>query len=332
MNIDLAKDRFVTHSILNYLNASYQGKFAAFNILSQLQHPRFDPDEMSTIQFALEQIASWVKQLYQDECLFSASWTQVETFEAQQAIDLMHELKPELYQVANETARILSLETVPSAGELKYMLAVLSRQIYSRDNYIRGFIQYGQTFKLPDMEKKYEELLATSTDQLQQVHELINIFRSANMVESNLQPPFFAFLHRLSLNLPAIFKTHIHDLNQLLAPFKGGFNFQNAEFTKVESQAWQNAGLGPVPAGYWRAYGIGPDEAQIWSQARFTDVAFAIEWRNLGFQPEIAALWAEQSFAPDYAVIWLQAGYSPLEARELIEKGLTEPPRQRESL
>jgi len=327
MNIDLAKDRLVSHSITNYLSASYQGKFAALNILSQTEHPAFNPDQISQVQQVLAKISVWTEQLYKDECLFSASWTNAETFDAKHALDLLEGLKPELVELSRELTRILGLQELPSDSEIKFLLSNIARQAYSRDSYIRGFIEYGTRFGLPQMVAKYEELLPNSTTQLQRAHELISSFRNVGCDGKRATPSFFALLHEAALNLPAVFQTHLHDLNLLLSPYKGGgITFAQAGFSRDESDAWQNAGFSPVPAGYWRAYGITPEEARAWTDAKMGEPAVAADWRNFGFDPQSASLWAESGFAPGYAMLWLKASYTPEQAKEMIDRGILNPP------
>lgn len=327
MNIDLAKDRLVTHSITNYLNASYQGKFASLNVLSQTKHESFQDDEIAQVQQTMAKIGAWNAQLYQDECLFSAAWSSPETFDAKHALDLLEKLKPEISGLSTELVRILNLSELPSDGDIKFLLAALTRQAYSKDAYIRGFIEYGSRFGLPQMVTKYEELLPGSSSQLQRVHELLNAFRQSDCLVEKMEPSFFAFLHDAALNSPAVFRTHLHDINLLLSPFKGGgITFPQAEFSRAESDLWQNAGFGPVPAGYWRAYGINPEEARAWTDAKLGEAAAAAEWRNCGFDPQSAAGWAEIGFVPGYAAGWLKAGYSPQQAKEYAERGVFDPP------
>ena len=52
-----------THRVLNYLNASFQGKFAALNILSQFDHPAFSDQDIQTTRDTLLAIRGWMDLL-----------------------------------------------------------------------------------------------------------------------------------------------------------------------------------------------------------------------------------------------------------------------------
>ena len=326
MNIDVAKDRLITHSMLNYLAASYQGWFSSLNLLAQLEHPDFDDAEVTRIQQALNSINQWMAQLYQDECLFSASWTTAETFEAKHALDLMEKLKPDLTRVAADTVRLVELQQLPTDPEARYLLAMLGRHAYSRDAYIRGFIEYGERFGMAAMSEKYGELLPQSDELINRVNQLLRQYRSSNLHVAEADQGFFILLHDSCRNLGPVFRTHLHDINQLLSPFKGGFSFQAGEFSKAEADHWQNSGFGPAQAGYWRAYGVEPAEARAWCDAKIQEVAAAMDWRQCGFNAEVAAPWAEQGFPPGYALMWMKAGFTAEKAREQIAAGVLEPP------
>ena len=326
MNIDLAKDRLITHSILNYLAASYQGWFAGLNLLSQLEHQAFSEADMTVVQQALSSINTWTAQLYQDECLFSASWQTAETFEAKHALDLLEKVKPVLLRDAAEVVRIMALQEFPLDPDVRLLLASLARHAYSRDAYVRGFIEYGERFGLAPMAEKYSELLPQTQEILGRLSELLRLYRSASLKAADLERSFFLLLHESCLNLAAVFRTHVHDINQLLSPFKGGFSFGAAEFSRAEAELWQDAGFGPAPAGYWRAYEIDPEEAKAWCAAKMTEVTLVIEWRRAGFTPETAPPWFAAGFPPGYAVVWSQAGFSPEKAQAQIQAGVLEPP------
>ncbi|RIL10944.1 MAG: hypothetical protein DCC75_03315 [Proteobacteria bacterium] len=336
MSADLAKDRFVTHAVTNYLNAGFQGRFAELNVLSQLSDERFSQDDLAKVQKVLSQITLWSEQLYKDECLLSASWTAPETFDAQHAIELLGSLKIQLSDLAMQAQQVLELTTFPSLEQLTLLIGAYTRHTYSRDHYIRGFIEYGTVFRIPDMAQRYEQVLELTKEELRRSSAFVGVCQNARRAAegegkdvsllSKLEPGYFQVLHRSCLNLPGTFRTQVHDINQLTSPYSGGFNFSQAEFGPAESAEWQNYGFGPVQAGYWRAYSISPQEAKSWLDARVSEPAGAIEWKAFGFNSESAKPWSEAEFAPDYAAIWHKASYTPEKAKELIGKGVMEPP------
>lgn len=331
--MDLAKDRFVTHGITSYSLSSYQGKFAYLNILSQFGHPKFVVDDVLKIQQNLSKISKWHDQLYQDECLFSASWSKAETFEAEAAIDLVAVLKPELYQLAAEISRILGLKEIPTYDELVFLTACYAWQAFSRDAYVRSFIEYANKFALIDMEEKYRQLIPlceADTEKSQHIiFEMRKLDPDAPVKDDQRIAPeanLLQLLFEASIPLPSTYRSHIHDINQILSQFKGGLSFATAEFTQAEADLWMDANIGPVLAGYWRAYGISIDEAREWTNIGVAEAPLAIEWRKGAFTPATCKEWIELKFMPYDAFVWKRAGYKPEEARKLLSEGVTNPP------
>lgn len=326
MNNDLAKDRLITHAVTNYLAAAYQGVFSQFNILSQLEHSDFSEKLLITAQKNLSKVHTWTAQLFQDECLLSASWTSAETFEAQDALAMLDQLKANLYECATAATRILSLTSVPEVSDIGELLALHARHAYSRDTYIRGFMEYGSRFSLTEMYKRYEAFLPELSYDLQRNQQLLAIFKKSNGDRSILPNEFFPLLFQASVALPAFFRSHVHDINQLLSQFKGGLTWTNAEFTKAEADLWTSAGLGPAAAGYFRAFSMGPEEAGAWREAGISDATAAIDWKRGAFTPQSAAPWIAEKIPPPLAFMWSQAQYSPEEAKVFLEKGVMQPP------
>ena len=59
-----------SHRVLNYLSATYQGRFAFLNILSQLNHPSFNKEEVEKTKKAIEVTQHWLEQLWQGSAIF----------------------------------------------------------------------------------------------------------------------------------------------------------------------------------------------------------------------------------------------------------------------
>ena len=322
---DLNQDRLLSHGVLNYLSSVFQGRFAALNFLSAIKHPACRPELITRTQQVIATLTNWVEALYKNEILLSSSWSQPETFEAKNAVDLLDSLRPELKDLAAESRRILQLPQLPSAEELGLLVSFIVRSVYSRDAYLRGFIEYGKNFNLPDMVAGYESLLPRVSEERLRVEQVMEQFRKNTGPISQLPPDFLYAIHSMAGNLPTVFRTQFHDVIQLIAPFKGGMNFSLAEFDGREATAWQSFNIGPVQAGYWRAHGFEPEAARNWLDNRIGDPAFAADWAHAGFTGQVALPWIEARFAPDYARVWASAGYTPEQAIRSIERGIRVP-------
>jgi hypothetical protein len=205
-------------------------------------------------------------------------------------------------------------------------MSLHARHAYSRDTYIRGFLEYAERFSLPDMQRRYQAFIPETELEVQRNKEMVNIFRSTLGDRSILPQQFFPLLFQATLVLPAFFRSHIHDINQLLSQFKGGLTWATAEFTKAESELWSDAGLNPSSAGYFRAFSMGPDEAGAWRNSGVFEANTAIDWKKGGFNPDSARPWIEQKIPPPLAFVWSMSQYSPEEAKALLEQGTVEPP------
>lgn len=318
------QDLEYTHSVLNYLNATYQGRFASLNVLQQLGYQGFAIAEIERTRSVLEKVRRWTSELWQQVCLLSPSWTQPETFEAQSALQFAEAIRVELLQVAEECQAFLNDAATPQKPQqVKFLIASYARFAYSRDNYIKGFIEFAKVFGQPTMLHYYTSLQPTATEDIETVAAMLNAYKDPSQPAHN----FFGALFHECVRLPGVFRTHVHDLLQLLAPFQGGFSFERAGIVAVEALDWQNASFGPVQAGYWRAYNFSPEEASRWVKAGFESAAVAFDWKLFSILPEVASQWAQRGAPAAVAVEWLRAGYTVEAAADLIARGIKEPPK-----
>lgn len=325
MTIDTVhKDNFATHSITNYLSASYQGKFAYLNVLAQLSSPYFDAEKLQKTKKALEQAEKWTRELGQGMCLFSAAWTSPQTFEAELALDLLSALKPGLTNLVDQIKQILNLSDIAmqeNSDQTTLLVAAYIRFAYSREVYIKGLIEYGKFFKIPEMVQQFSENLVQATDDIRLGHAFLNSLKQPNVPTE----PFYAKLREESSGLPAVFRTHLHDINQLLATYRGGLTYANADFESAQGSLWEACGFTALIAGYWRAYDFSAEESSKWCALNILGPALAEEWKWAGFDPQSAHPWVQLGFTPVLAKAWNAGGFSPPEAKENMEKGVSHP-------
>ncbi|MBN8549777.1 MAG: hypothetical protein J0M12_10730 [Deltaproteobacteria bacterium] len=316
------QDIAFTHNFLNYLTAAYQGRFAAFNILQQLGFEGLKIEEIGRTRSILEKVRGWVSDLSNQICLFSASWTTPETFEAQSAYKLLADIQPELQAIADTAFSVLGDAATPQQPQrIKFLISSYGRYAYSRDNYIKGAIEYGKLFGHQDIVEQYTPLLGITTRDVQLVHSLITAYKSPTPVDAD----FFKTLSDECIALPGLFRTYVHDVHVLLAPYKGGMSFENAGFFGPEILQWQSLGFDPTSAGYWRAYSFTPEEAAAWIQGGWQTPADAFDWRLHGFDAATGGSWAQAGFPAATAARWLGAKYSPDKALSLINQGFDDP-------
>lgn len=320
----IQQDIELSHAILNYITAAYQGRFAFLNILQQLGFQGVDVQEIEKTRLVLQKARTWVNDLAQQVCLFSVDWKQAETFDAQTALQWLDAMRVESLEVAEAVRQILlDPKTPQNSQHIKFLIAAFGRFAYARDNYVKGFVEHAKTFMLPEMLRQYSELQAEATQDVEATHTYLAAYK-------NPQQDAKIFLDKLfddSVGLPGAFRTHAHDSIQLISPFQGGLDFQRAGFSPMDALDWQTAGFAPLFAGYWRAYDFTPSAALQWNDAGFRDAKIAFEWKFHSIDPATASEWAAKNFLPEAALPWIAAGYNPDSALEAINNGQS-PPRR----
>lgn len=322
MDQRLQKDIEFTHSMLNFINAAFQGRFTFYNILDQLAFRSLPVEEIERSQRVLDKVSRWKGQLFNGTLLFSSSATSPESFEAQNALELLENLRPDLTTLSQQCAAILADNQTPSKPEnIKLLIAAYGRFAYSREHYIKGFLELGSLMKLIDILERFNPLVAPAQQDVARANELATAYRPPSQVA----PQFFGYLQSLSLHLPSIFLSAINDINQLISPYKGGLSYASLGIPAQEGKQWQDFGLSPAQAGYWRAFYMGPEEAMNWLKSGFQSAQSAADWRALGFSAQIAPYWLAKGFAPFQALPWFQAGIDPDQAIEYIKNGINHP-------
>jgi len=322
MSTDTSLDASISHAIISYLNASYQGKFAYLNLLKQVDHPAASQKALEETRAKLEKVSDWSQELLSGATLFSATWTTPETFEARKAMEYLRELVKDLDTFSAEVKDIYKSAVVGQTPDhFKFLIAAFGRFAYSRNNYIKAFIEFGEAFRFPEMVEQYRGLLANSEGDLNLTNEFLEHLEE----KSEPEPVFYAALDASTGPLPAIFLTHCHDIRQLIGQFSGGFTFESANFSKEDAYAWSMKGFDPVVAGYWTAYEVSPDSAKSWCDVGMTDPAVAVEWDRFNFLPETAVAWLQAGFPAGVAERWARFGYGPDKSLSLINQGVKDP-------
>lgn len=318
----LTEDQTLTHSIVNLLNAGFQGMYAFANILQQFNHPAYSEDLQKNIESKLDRISGWMDDIYRGAELFSVSWESPKTFEASDALAITNELGADTIYTANLLRSMLSsVNPVSDPSNLIFMVAAYGRVAYIKENFLRGLDELGKYSENEEIQKRTAQSLSLVADEVKQTHWMINQLAS----DQGLTPRFTSELLLMSFNTVPAMYTQVHDLNQLTAQFKGGLNGENLGFTKEEEKLWAEARIPPVPAGYWRAHLFGPNEAIAWTAAGIGLPINAFQWKLAGFTPEESAIWTSSNLHPQVAKFWKDAGYDPQTSADFVKQGITDP-------
>lgn len=320
---DRDRDLLQTHTFTNYLNAGYQGQFAFLNVLSRLQHSLASPASVTRSREALAKIAAWTADLWKGISLFAANWQTPQTFEAQKALSMLEDLKADLGLISSNVLAVVSAEQATyTEDQLKYLLAALARSLYSKDNYLRGFVDYGKAFNAPDMINQYTPMVQRCSDEIALMHSLMNSYKEGKI---DNQEAFRLDLRYRAFLLPGVFRSQMHDICQLTATYKGGLTYELAGIEQSRAEKWAQLGCPPQIAGYWEAYFIAPEEAFAWTGAGIREHETAAAWRLHGFTPATVEPWLKLNYPPAIAMRWAQAGFTAEKALEHIQRGTSDP-------
>ncbi|NMC63885.1 MAG: hypothetical protein GYA55_12045 [SAR324 cluster bacterium] len=300
-------DIYLTNSIVNFLYAGYQGAFAAQNLLSQLGYKNIDPGEISLIETKLTEIERWKEDLLKGLPIFSSTWKAPQTVASKKAFQTLSELRSDLLKTVGHIKKsLLAEDLAESKEEVKYLIAAFSRQAYSRENYVRGFIEFGESFKHQDVVDNYTKFLPQAEQGLQAAHMFLQIFQS----EEKPQAVFFKGLYEECIFLPGVFQAQVHDINILLNSYTEVITYEKLGIIPEHIDSWESIKVNATAAGYWQAWDFTPELAANWLEAQFNDPRSAWFWLNMGFDPGDAREWALAGFFPPAAREWRERGYS----------------------
>ena len=313
-----------TQRIINYLQASYQGRFAMLNIFSRTSHKLFKQSEVEKTQKILRELHGWEQEILGKRLIFPIANAQdPKGKEHKAAHEYLKAIKPELESLAKKVKEILTSKSMFSENEDAFLLlATFARNAYCRDNYVRGFIRFGEKIGDRGLVDGYKMYLMDVKDHVDAINELLILLKKNDNVFAPEHTEYLAFLVR---TLPGVFRAHVHDIKQLLAGPYDPFSFQTAGFFKMEAEAWAQAGYSAIEAGYWRAHEVSIDEAQQWTSLEVVDPTVVAEWKTASFPADIARQWIDVLFAPILAIRWANEGYSPREAAVLVMSGFKLP-------
>lgn len=322
MEGEVVNDIEITHSLVNYLYAAFCGKFSWCQVLSKLQSSHFTSGDLVLTKEHLRTIEKWIADLYNDQPILKADWSYPETQQARTAFGLLDKLKYEFIDLAEK------LDTVISAGDyssskdrVALLTASFARYSYSKQAYCNGFLRYAKHFQKTRLEEQYTALLPQTDYDIR----LADLF--VGVVQNSAKAPaqFFIDMRDEAILLPGVFKSNVHDINQLQNMFDKPFTFTMAEISEYEAKNWTELEIAPITAGYWKAYGFLPKAAATWRQVGIEDPSLAAAFRDFQFIPQEASNWIQAGIPPCTAKRWRAAGHDLQSALTMINQGILEP-------
>ncbi len=324
MTSDSKKDQVASHAVVNYLYSGHQGRYAFLNALQKMESAEFAEEALEECKRLILEIRLLREQLLKGQCIISASWTSPLTFESKRAVELLTALRAELLQCASAVGlALLSRDLDKEPDSARRLIAGLARYAYTKDHFVKSFVQFGETQKLPELVERYTNGLQGAAADLAFAHDYLNGFLALKDGDNS------EFMRSLVLNtikIPGTLRAQAHEILQITAVFSGGFGFESLGLSDDLTSAWKGIGASPTLAGYWNAYEFLPEEAFEWTKNGFGAFEAALMWRFLQFTPAEARSWAERGFVPLVASQWRASGHSAesatheIKEREKIER------------
>ncbi len=309
-------DIYLTNSIVGFLYAGFQGAFASLNLLSQLGYLHFNPDELSRVEKCLADVEKWKDDLLRGLPIFSVAWKSPQTVSAKKAFEYLSELKKDLLHTAGRVKKSLVFEDLSTAPEeVKYLIAGLARQAYSRENYVKGFLEFGQSFKHQDVLDTYGPFVPEAEQGIRVAHMFYDIFAS----HENLRSEFFKGLREEACFLPGVFQAQAHDIAILANSYSHNVTYEKLGIIPQYADSWKSINVAPAVAGYWQAWEFAPEQAATWIEIGLTDPRSAWFWALLGFNPREAFEWGSRGFSPPVARSLIDRGHTPETAIKELE-------------
>lgn len=319
MDENLGQDLQISHEVLNYLHACLQGGFASINMLSQLGYQDFNPDDLSRYQSNLSFMEKTLNQLWQGMPVFSLAWKIPQTQESKATMQLLTQVKNDLFAVVNRLERAFANQET-TEEDIKFVIGAYCRHTYTNENFIKGHIEFGRNFTMPQMVENYTPLLPQVERGIESAHLFFEIFSGEER-----PPVFFQSLNEEVVFLPGAFRTNIHDINRFLATYRAPFHYGLTDIPAEQAEEWQVINVDPLVAGYWWAYSFRAQDMVNWVQNGVQAPREAFFWLCLRFTPQDASEWVKFGFPPLAAATWKQAQFGAKEAMEYIRQGITSP-------
>ncbi|MCP4398976.1 MAG: hypothetical protein GY801_16960, partial [bacterium] len=292
----------LSHSVINTLHSSYQGRFAALNATLKMGG-RIDAAGQKELQTHLDLIGNWGKALWQDTPLILKGQT---SEQADQAFHFLKLLKELLLQAAGETEKALIQSDIPKENIFRELTAIFLWYAYARDNYLKGLLAYCDAVQDRNQAQQYRQISGSCQQEIRMGHEFMLA------VTDGLKDPktLWIRLHEATVNLPGMFRSQAADIDILRARCGGKLNYNSVGIEEREAIQWSQMGITADVAAYWKAYSMSPEETAQWMLVKLGDPTLASSWRSRGFNPKQAAEWRAQGFSAKQAAMNRDLGYT----------------------
>jgi hypothetical protein len=320
--VEISKDDLLTHSVLNYLRATFVGQIVFHKVLSDLKSSLVSDSYIEGAHKALDKIDPWLKDLYEGMPIFSASWTAPETFEAIRAFGYLKDAKQDLAWLATQLEGALALPNLADEREaIRLLVAALVRTANVRVEYLNGV---GSFYAHHNDDERINIVRPQFLDAKNYL-DIMGVIYETFSGDGPFAPELVERLRREAELTPSDFRAQIYDAIVLLNSYNKRFDYDSSEISADEAAKWKEAEVPVNAAGYWIAYNLTPQEAIDWAGSGLGHASLAANWKRSGFTHETAGPWLNAGFAPAIARLWKEANFDPERAATLVQRGITTP-------
>jgi hypothetical protein len=322
---EIHQDNLLTHSVLNFLRASFVGQLIFHKTLKDLGSDLVPDTYLENAHRALDKLDPWIEELRQGIPIISASWSAPETFEAIRAFSYLKDLKQDLTWLSSQLAGALAVKDLTSQPQAtKLLVAGIARTANVRAAYLEGAVDFLRT----NQDGERADMVAY---QLEDARSYANV--AQYIIETFTPPPPFheeltEKLRREAELTPHDFAAQIHDVVLLQNAFNKKFGYEHLELGDADLLPWEQRQIPAPVTGYWISYKLSPDECIAWSNIGIGNAAFAANWKRAGFDHETAQQWLKVGFSPALARLWLSGGYDAERAAQMVQRGIMSPEQQ----
>ena len=308
-----------SHSVVNTLYSSFQGRYAWQKVLSENKSSHASEEKLAQSKEILKQVTGWGTQVLEERPLVAEPGVE---FPERETIDQYVEL---LRQEIDELSGLLERKELG----IPEQVAAVARYGYGREQYIRGLLYWGQKYEDTELINRCESELQQGAEELGIINAMIGELEKNAELSDNLS----LSLESSIIRLPAIFRMQVHDIRILLANvYFGRPSYKNLGIPLEDGIEWSKLDIDPVQAGYWIAQGVSASEAEEWRDSGFTNPAEVGPWKYFDFDHKNAGWWAAEGIHPEAANRWNEAGFHPQDARKWIEENVIDPEEAKEKL
>ena len=310
------EDINVSHAYINLLHAAWQGVFASTNVLLQLGHPAGSAEALEGAKPTLTWLVERMQALVTGTPTLKAKDPKPSP-DGARLLELFEANRKELNALLSPLERDLAtIRTAPVNEAVALVIATMCRCAYSRDNYIRGLVAYGDAFN-PEVADRWRQQLPSSREGVETAGGFFLMFQERRTLDAE---HLFLLWNEACL-LPFVLRAQLVDMLQVEAMRGIPLTFERLGIPAAAAKGWETVGMNVNHVSQWASQGFTAETAMEWVRAGVVNGLVAAGWRVRGFKVAEAVAWHNGGFSSMHAAACRYRGLvTPEAARAFLEK------------